>query len=94
MVQDLWIRQDLGAIWRFVVRPLGWTALHLATCFGNASLVEERRSHGWSLTDDDSLGRSTLAPYADLGHVGPVEKLTAAHCIAEHRERDGNTPLR
>lgn len=82
-----------GTIRRFGVRPFGWTALHLAACVGNVSLVEELRSHGWSLTDEDSLGRSVLDLAAYSGHVELVQILLAAHCIAEHRDRDGLTPL-
>ncbi|KAF9767613.1 hypothetical protein IL306_015195 [Fusarium sp. DS 682] len=82
-----------GTIRRFGVRPFGWTALHVAARMGNASLVEELCSHGWSLADEDSLGRSALDLAAYWGHAELVQKLLAAHCIAEHRDGDGQTPL-
>ncbi|KAM6523071.1 hypothetical protein FSOLCH5_003691 [Fusarium solani] len=82
-----------GAIRRFGVRPFGWTALHVAAYTGNASLVEVLCSHGWSFADEDSQGRSVLDLAAYWGHVELVQKLLATHCIAEHRDRDGQTPL-
>ncbi|GAB1315469.1 hypothetical protein MFIFM68171_05679 [Madurella fahalii] len=78
---------------RFRVRPFGWTAMHVAAFFGHTAVVEELWSNGWGLADEDSSGRSVLDIAASCGHVELVRTLLAVHCIAEHRDRDGQTPL-
>jgi ankyrin repeat protein len=81
------------AIRRHSVRPFKWTALHVAIWFGHTALVEILHANGWSLTQEDSKGRSIVELAASQGHVELVQKLLAAHCSAEHRDQDGHTPL-
>lgn len=77
----------------FKVRPYRWTALHLAAYLKHTPLAQTLISHGWSLTEEDDLGRTPLdlAVYSD--HVDLVRELLAARGIAEHRDRSGQTPL-
>ncbi|OBT40888.1 hypothetical protein VE00_08798 [Pseudogymnoascus sp. WSF 3629] len=78
---------------RFGVRPYRWTVMHLAARSGNIPLLEELISHGWSLDYEDAQGRSVLDLAASNGHPDMVQKLLAAHCITEHRDKAGYTPL-
>ncbi|KAH8699371.1 ankyrin repeat-containing domain protein [Phaeosphaeriaceae sp. PMI808] len=87
----------LGAISKtirsFSVRPHKWTALHLAAYLGNRPLVQRLISHGWSLTEEDDMGRTVLDFAAYRDHVDLVQELLAAQGIAEHRDQNGQTPL-
>jgi ankyrin repeat protein len=82
-----------NAIHHYSVRPFRWTALHIAAYFGNTALVEVLLVNGWSLTQEDSMGRSVLDLAVSNGNVELVQKLLTANCTVEHRDRDGNTPL-
>ncbi|KAE8446529.1 hypothetical protein EG329_011861 [Mollisiaceae sp. DMI_Dod_QoI] len=82
-----------NTIRRYSVRPFRWTALHIAAYFGNTALVEILRVNGWSLTQEDGMGRSVLDLAASSGNVKLVQKLVIANCTAEHRDQGGNTPL-
>ncbi|KAH8652892.1 ankyrin repeat-containing domain protein [Ilyonectria robusta] len=82
-----------GTILRYSVRPDGWTALHIAAHSGNTAMTELLHGHGWSLTQEDIMGRSVLDLGVFNGNLELVQKLLAAHCTAEHRDRDGNSPM-
>lgn len=87
------LRKLSSTILRYSIRPDGWTALHIAAHSGNTAMAELLHGHGWSLTQEDIMGRSVLDLGAFNGNVELVQKLLAAHCTTEHRDRDGNSPM-